>query len=176
MAFSASSPRRIASSDSNSVTPRPLPVSRLMSISIFAPSSPSGVSSDSTELRTRPIASSTRDGSLSNVATRAYMLMLLSDEAYRVIFSDRAGRLRDGVDAGARIPQAVHLDPVVLGERLEDPRIALDAALLREARHDAAGIGELDRHAHLVADRERVADPVVLDEPPCWRVDDHVHA
>ena len=51
IAFNASSPRRIASSLSNSVTPRPLPVSRLTSISIFAPSSPGGVS-PATSLRT----------------------------------------------------------------------------------------------------------------------------
>ena len=46
IALRASSPRRIASSVSKSVTPRPLPVSRLTSMSIFAPlSSPTRGSS-----------------------------------------------------------------------------------------------------------------------------------
>src|SRR6187200_1035432 len=62
----------MASSLSKSVTPRPLPVSRLTSMSIFAPSSPGGVSPDSTSPRTMLIASSTVAGSLSNVAMRAY--------------------------------------------------------------------------------------------------------
>src|SRR5215207_11520949 len=73
MALSASSPRRMASSLSNNVTPRPLPLSRLTSIIIFAPSSPAGVSPDSTSERTMSIAASTLPGSLSNVATRAYI-------------------------------------------------------------------------------------------------------
>src|SRR5215203_4321210 len=72
MALSASSPRRIASSLSKSVTPRPLPVSRFTSIIIFAPSSPSGVSELTSE-RTSSIASSIFEGSLSNVAMRAYI-------------------------------------------------------------------------------------------------------
>ena len=57
MALSALSPRRVASSLSNSVTARPFPLSQLTSNSIFAPSSPGGVSPDST--RTGLIASST---------------------------------------------------------------------------------------------------------------------
>src|SRR3954451_23682812 len=73
MALRASSPRRIASSLSKRVMPTPLPLLRSTSISIFAPSSPAGVSPDSTSARTMPIASSTVAGSLSKVATRAYM-------------------------------------------------------------------------------------------------------
>src|SRR3954453_20773002 len=78
MALSASSPRRIASSLSKSVMPSPLPVSRLTSIIIFAPSSPGGVSPE-TSPRTSSIASSTWAGSLSNVAMRAYMTSPLVD-------------------------------------------------------------------------------------------------
>src|SRR6266536_3673123 len=52
--------------------PRPLPLSRLTSISIFAPSSPGGAWPDSTSVRTWLIAPSTVLGSPSNVATRAY--------------------------------------------------------------------------------------------------------
>src|SRR5918992_833899 len=51
--------------------PTPLPVSRFTSISILAPSSPGGVSPDSTWDRTMLMASSTLAGSPSNVAIRA---------------------------------------------------------------------------------------------------------
>src|SRR5215207_2075392 len=90
MALSASSPRRIASSLSNSVTPRPLPVSRLTSISILAPSSPAGVSPDSTSERTMSIAASTLAGSLSNVATRAYISPPLVNRDSRQLTPSRA--------------------------------------------------------------------------------------
>src|SRR6266508_5304831 len=57
---------------------KPFPVSRLRSISIFAPSRPCGLSPDCTSLRTKLIASSALAGSPSNVATRAYMSLLPS--------------------------------------------------------------------------------------------------
>src|SRR6266545_5151401 len=74
MAFSLSSPFRIASSLSNSVMPSPLPVSRLTSIIIFAFSSPGGASPDSTCPRTIAMSSSMSAGSLSNDAMRAYIV------------------------------------------------------------------------------------------------------
>src|SRR5947208_6894677 len=75
MLFSASSPRRIASSLSNSVMPRPLPLDRSMSIIMpLASSSPGGGVSYGW-LRTNSIASSTWSGSPSNVATRAYIAL-----------------------------------------------------------------------------------------------------
>ena len=44
-----------------------------------------------------------------------------SDQADAVILANRARCLSDGVHAGAGVERAAHVDPVVLGEGLENP-------------------------------------------------------
>src|SRR5947208_5670243 len=92
-----------------------------------------------------------------------------------VILADRASRLRDGVHAGAGVERTRDVDPVVLGEGLEDPGIPRKV-FLRKARHDATRIRQGHAEPNVLADRERVAEPVVLDEATRWGIDDHVHA
>src|SRR6266568_1698961 len=74
------------------------------------------------------------------------------DQRDRIARADRAGGIDDGVDARARIEAAADVEPVVLGERLEDLRVLRKVAL-RDGRHDAPGIGHERDDAYVVADR-----------------------
>ena len=51
---------------------------------------------------------------------RSWPSSTISDEADAVIPADRACRFRDGVDASAGVERTRDVNPVVLGERLED--------------------------------------------------------
>src|SRR6266508_4038666 len=99
----------------------------------------------------------------------------ISDQADAVIPMDRACRFRDGVDASAGVERTRDVDPVVLGEGLEDPGV-LRKVLLREARHDATRVWQGHANLHVVTDRERPTEPLVLNEPMRWGLDNHVHA
>src|SRR4051794_31875539 len=88
---------------------------------------------------------------------------LRSDQDDRVLPADRARRGRDGVDAGTGVERAGHVDPVVLREGLEDLGV-LGQLLLGKARHHTTRVGQGHTELHLVADRERATDPLVLYE------------
>src|SRR2546423_1018927 len=98
-----------------------------------------------------------------------------SDEADAITPVDRPRRLRDCVDAGARVERTRNVDPVVLGEGLEDPGVPREV-LLGKARHDATGVWQGHADPYFDADRERATDPIVFDEAARAGVDDHVHA
>src|SRR5215216_3936870 len=103
------------------------------------------------------------------------MWVARSGQADAVVFADCACRLRDGVDAGARVERTRDVDPVVAGEGLEDfgvPR----KVLLRKARHAATRIWQGHSELYVVADGERATEPPVLDESTLGGIDDHVHA
>jgi len=46
---------------------------------------------------------------------------------------------------------------------------------LGERRHHASRIGQGHAESYRIPDRQLVVDPVVLDEPTFFGVDDHVH-
>src|SRR5262249_48001476 len=97
-----------------------------------------------------------------------------SDQPDAIALADRARRFRDAVDAGAGIQRTRDVDPVVLDEGLEDPG-GFRKVLLRAARHDATRVGQRDAYLHVVADRERATEPLVLHEPKCGSLDNYVH-
>src|SRR5215204_4256661 len=97
-----------------------------------------------------------------------------SDYADAVVLADRPRGFRYGVDADAGIERPRDVDPVVLGESLEDLGIPRKV-LLFDARHAAARIWQGDGELHFVADRDRATDPLVLDEAMLGVIDDHVH-
>src|SRR5437660_1073080 len=91
---------------------------------------------------------------------RASFRSTSSDQADAIARADRRRRFRDGVDAGARVERTSHVDPVVLGEGLEDPGVPRKV-LLRKARHDATRIRQGHAEPYVVSDRERATDPLV---------------
>src|SRR5215216_1547148 len=98
-----------------------------------------------------------------------------SGQAGAVVFVDCARRLRDGVDAGARVERTRDVDPVVAGEGLEDLGVPRKV-LLRKARHAATRIWQRHGELYVVADGERATEPAVLHKSALWGIDDHVHA
>jgi hypothetical protein len=98
----------------------------------------------------------------------------ISNQADAVIPADRACRFRDGVDPSAGVERPRDVDPVVLGEGPEDPGV-LRKVLLREARHDATRVWLGHADLHVIADRERATEPLVLDKPTRGGFDNHVH-
>lgn len=82
----------------------------------------------------------------------------------------------EGVDAGAWVAAGVDdVKAVVLGERLEDQRVAGEV-FFGEVGHDTARDRDRRDELDVIADRERALEPGVLKEARFGSVDDHVHA
>src|SRR5438876_9887104 len=85
--------------------------------------------------------------SVASASPRSRPRSAILDEADAVTLADGARCLRNGVDPGARVERTCDVDPVVLGEGLEDPGV-LRKVLLREARHDATRVRQGDADPH----------------------------
>ena len=100
---------------------------------------------------------------------------LAARKGHPITYSHRSRRLYYGVHArtGEQTGTA-NLDSVVLSERPEDIGV-LGELFLGERRHHASRVGQGYAESYRLTDRELEADPIVLDVPTFFDVDDHVH-